>query len=88
MEQFTQRVFGLPSKEFFPKHSEILSSMRHLLVPGELQAHAVKLAAAVKERLPALLPHGKEVRACNACAEPWTVKRYAMPQREQCQYRN
>lgn len=32
VEQFTQRVFGLPSKEFFPKHSQVLRDLRHLLV--------------------------------------------------------
>ncbi len=57
-------MFGLPSKEFFPKHSEVLQSMRHLLVPGQLQAMAEKLAEAARARMPTLLPHGKEVGTC------------------------
>jgi hypothetical protein len=28
VEQFTQRVFGLPSKDFFPKHFQILQDLR------------------------------------------------------------
>jgi hypothetical protein len=28
VQQFTERVFGLPSKEFFPKHFEILTELR------------------------------------------------------------
>ncbi|GAX85351.1 hypothetical protein CEUSTIGMA_g12768.t1 [Chlamydomonas eustigma] len=45
VEQFTQRVFGLPSKEFFPKHAHILRDLRHLLVPSELLGHAMKLTS-------------------------------------------
>lgn len=35
MEQFTQRVFGLPSRDFFPKHFQILQDLRqaHSLMP-------------------------------------------------------
>ena len=47
VEQFTQRVFGLPSREFFPKHSAVLRDLRHLLVPAELGGHAAGLAEKV-----------------------------------------
>lgn len=68
MEQFTQRVFGLPSKQFFPKHSQILQDMRHLLVPGMLGSHAEKLATKVQQHLPLVLPVGSSKVGCCAVA--------------------
>lgn len=56
VQQFTSRVFGLPSKEFFPKHSNILKDLRHLLVPSELLAHSLKLSSRVERLLPAAFP--------------------------------
>ncbi len=61
IEQFTQRVFGLPSKQFFPKHSFILQSLRHLLVPGELHVHAENLSERALFILERAFPHEKEV---------------------------
>ncbi|KAJ9528576.1 hypothetical protein QJQ45_020446 [Haematococcus lacustris] len=49
VEQFTQRVFGLPSKEFFPRHSQLLTDLREQLpqtaLTGPLQ---VELYGAVR----------------------------------------
>jgi hypothetical protein len=38
VEQFTQRIYGLPSSEFFSRHEDLLASLRGLLVPAQLQA--------------------------------------------------
>lgn len=59
VEQFTQRVFGLPSKEFFPKHSAVLRDLRHLLVPAELGSHAAKLA----EKVLMFLSHDRNLKS-------------------------
>uniref|UniRef100_A0A7S0VC43 Cytochrome P450 n=1 Tax=Polytomella parva TaxID=51329 RepID=A0A7S0VC43_9CHLO len=45
VEQFTQRVFGLPSQTFFPVHSAVLSALRNLLVPGKLADISEKVAS-------------------------------------------
>ena len=58
MEQFTQRVFQLPSKEFFPKHFHILTELRHLLVPGLLQDKAQRMTSRVVDLLPKVMPAG------------------------------
>eukprot|EP00198_Chlamydomonas_reinhardtii_P014318 XP_001703655.1 predicted protein [Chlamydomonas reinhardtii] len=39
VEQFTQRVFGLTSRLFFPLHFKMLTELRHLLVPASIAAH-------------------------------------------------
>jgi len=59
VEQFTQRVFGLPSTEFFPQHSKMLMNLRHLLVPGRLKDHADQLIVKFHEHAPALLSGDK-----------------------------
>ena len=66
VQQFTQRVFGLPSREFFPKHSNILRDLRHLLVPAELQAHSLQLSKNVERLLPAAFPHDSQVELFGA----------------------
>lgn len=78
VEQFTQRAFGMPSKEFFPKHSNILKDMRHMLVPAELGAHAAKLSQAAVPLISKLFPDGQEVRlACGrkSSVAPFNVNR-------------
>ncbi len=67
MEQFTQRVFGLPSKEFFPRHSDVLVALRHLLVPAVLKQHAAQLAELAQQQL-SRWPTGKKV--CVVCGLP------------------
>lgn len=37
VEQFTQRIYGLPSKDFFAHHEGLLATLRQLLVPAQLQ---------------------------------------------------
>ncbi|KAJ9527737.1 hypothetical protein QJQ45_000431 [Haematococcus lacustris] len=52
VEQFTQRVFGLPSKEFFPRHSQLLADLRQgqaARPPDSLNWHAADLLAALVE---------------------------------------
>ena len=51
VEHFTQRVFGMPSAEFFPSHQLMLSTLRKALVPAELARHLQRLAALVLQRL-------------------------------------
>jgi hypothetical protein len=43
VKQFTQRVYGLPSSEFFGIHEQLLHKLRSLLVPDQIQQHAYKL---------------------------------------------
>ncbi|KAG2434321.1 hypothetical protein HYH02_012343 [Chlamydomonas schloesseri] len=52
VEQFTQRVFGLTSRLFFPLHFKMLTELRHLLVPASIAEHMQGLG----ERALALLP--------------------------------
>ena len=51
VEHFTQRVFGMPSAEFFPNHQLMLSTLRKALVPAELPQHLQQLAALMLQRL-------------------------------------
>ena len=51
VEHFTQRVFGMPSAEFFPSHQLMLSTLRKALVPAELAQHLQRLAALMLQRL-------------------------------------
>jgi hypothetical protein len=60
VEQFTMRVFGLPSTEFFPKHKECLQHLRHLLAPGCLPALLAKFSATFLRNL-RTLPHDGQV---------------------------
>ncbi|CAL5225964.1 g8766 [Coccomyxa viridis] len=48
---FTQRVFMLPSEQFFPKHTLMLSTLRKALVPAELAQHMQRLAVLISQRL-------------------------------------
>ena len=64
VEQFTARVFGLPSREFFPKHANVLRDLRHLLVPAELHVHATELAGKVAALMGASFPLDKQVGPC------------------------
>ena len=54
IQPFTQRVFGLPSDRFFPKHSAMLAALRGLLAPDSLRSRLQPVAAAMQERLHAL----------------------------------
>ena len=49
--QFTQRVFMLPSEQFFPKHTLMLSTLRKALVPAELAQHMQRLAVLMSQHL-------------------------------------
>ena len=40
VEHFTQRVFQLPSSQFFPQHHHLLTSLRSILTPDQLHHHA------------------------------------------------
>lgn len=51
IEHFTQRVFMLPSQQFFPKHALMLSTLRKALVPAELAQHMQRLAILMFQRL-------------------------------------
>lgn len=43
VEQFTERVYGLPSAEFFALHEPLLATLRQLLVPDKLEVLAQQL---------------------------------------------
>ncbi|KAG1666305.1 hypothetical protein FOA52_004786 [Chlamydomonas sp. UWO 241] len=66
VEQFTARVFGLPSSEFFPKHAQLLKDLRHLLVPAELEAHVQSLSSKVHALSSGALPEGQTVELYGA----------------------
>ncbi len=63
VEQFTQRVFGLPSKHFFPQHETMLRTLRSLLGPDDLP----DLARSLLDHMGPLLashPHHKVQVGC------------------------
>ena len=62
VERFTQRVFKLPSKDFFPQHMALLDALRSLLHPGHLQELADIQLAAMRHEADAVLPAAGEVR--------------------------
>ena len=41
----------LPSEQFFPKHTLMLSTLRKALVPAELAQHMQRLAVLMSQRL-------------------------------------
>ena len=41
----------LPSEQFFPKHTLMLSTLRKALVPAELAQHMQRLAVLISQRL-------------------------------------
>jgi cytochrome P450 len=51
VEQFTQRVFGLPPADFLPKHHLLLATLRHQMVPAALPAHAHRMLPALRRGL-------------------------------------
>ena len=60
MKRFTQRVFGLPSRSFFPVHQAALQAVRLTLVPDRLATHAASLANSLQNGL-ATWPKAGEV---------------------------
>lgn len=63
IEQFTQRVFCLPSKLFFSRHTKMLAALRHLLSPSTLQQHMQALEASMRAQLEHSWPDGGRVRS-------------------------
>ncbi|GLC34215.1 hypothetical protein PLESTB_001610000 [Pleodorina starrii] len=59
VEQFTQRVFGLTSKIFFPLHFKMLTELRHLLVPGALAEQMQSLGTRALQLLPCYVHHAQ-----------------------------
>ncbi|GIL85106.1 hypothetical protein Vretifemale_13735 [Volvox reticuliferus] len=59
VEQFTQRVFGLTSRLFFPLHSKMLTELRHLLVPGALAERMETLGTRALQLLPCYVHHAQ-----------------------------
>ncbi|KAL4421354.1 hypothetical protein ABPG75_010645 [Micractinium tetrahymenae] len=51
VQQFTHRVFGLPPKHFFSRHTTMLQTLRHLLVPVMLPEHTARLLRLLLARL-------------------------------------
>jgi hypothetical protein len=45
VKQFTQRIYQLPAAEFFSRHEELLTSLRQLLAPSQLDGMARQLLA-------------------------------------------
>ncbi|GLI64265.1 hypothetical protein VaNZ11_007480 [Volvox africanus] len=66
VEQFTQRVFGLTSRLFFPLHSKMLMELRHLLVPGALAERMQSLGMRAMQLLPCYVHHA-QVDLCSLC---------------------
>ncbi|EIE20039.1 hypothetical protein COCSUDRAFT_83555 [Coccomyxa subellipsoidea C-169] len=69
IQPFTQRVFGLPSDRFFPKHSAMLAALRGLLAPDSLRSRLQPVAAAMQKRLHALWGDCGEVGLLEAVKE-------------------
>ncbi|KAG2423055.1 hypothetical protein HXX76_015571 [Chlamydomonas incerta] len=57
VEQFTQRVFGLTSRLFFPLHFKMLTELRHLLVPASISQHMQALGSRALALLPCYVHH-------------------------------
>lgn len=51
VEQFTDRVYGIPSAEFFPVHEQLLATLRDLLSPDKLEVMAQQLLQYAEEHL-------------------------------------
>eukprot|EP01023_Acetabularia_acetabulum_P006334 TRINITY_DN12647_c0_g1_i1.p1 TRINITY_DN12647_c0_g1~~TRINITY_DN12647_c0_g1_i1.p1 ORF type:complete len:506 (+),score=46.06 TRINITY_DN12647_c0_g1_i1:52-1569(+) len=51
VEHFTQRIFGLPSGQFFKQHERLLLNLRHLLVPNNLQDLGRKYIEVVEKHI-------------------------------------
>ncbi|EFJ41941.1 hypothetical protein VOLCADRAFT_119569 [Volvox carteri f. nagariensis] len=66
IEQFTQRVFGLTSRVFFPLHSKMLKELRELLVPAMLTDHMQSLGTRALQLLPSYVHHD-QVDLCSLC---------------------
>ena len=66
IEHFTQRVFGLPSALFFPRHADLLGTLRGLLSPGNLPAHMHSLLGLMAARLHHLCPEDADVSGPSA----------------------
>ncbi|KAK9821864.1 hypothetical protein WJX74_006795 [Apatococcus lobatus] len=77
VERFTQRVFGLPSKDFFPQHMAMLDALRGLLTPLHLHELAKVQLAAMEEAADVVLPCEGEVElmeAVNQILTPAAIK--------------
>ena len=60
VERFTHRVFGLPSKDFFPQHMAMLDALRGLLTPQHMHGLAQVQLAAMRDAADTILPaHGE-----------------------------
>ncbi|KAK9866545.1 hypothetical protein WJX84_008214 [Apatococcus fuscideae] len=60
VERFTNRVFGLPSKDFYPQHMAMLDALRGLLTPQHMHGLAQVQLAAMRDAADAILPaHGE-----------------------------
>ena len=75
VERFTQRVFGLPSEDFFPQHMAMLDAVRGLLTPTHLQHLARAQLSAMEEAAELVLPCdgkvGKHLQS-GAPVQSWT----------------
>ena len=60
-------------REFFPKHSNVLRDLRHLLVPAELGSHAAALA----EKVSALLSNHRIIGTASG-SDKGIVELYAL----------
>jgi hypothetical protein len=68
VEQFTQRIYGLPSSEFFSRHEDLLATLRGLLVPAQLQELGRDLIQYALPQLQQWQQEGK-VRAFASCRD-------------------
>ncbi|WIA16335.1 hypothetical protein OEZ85_013034 [Tetradesmus obliquus] len=59
VKRFTQRVYGLPSSEFFERHEPLLATLRQLLVPAELEVLGQRLLRYAGPQLQAWQQQGK-----------------------------
>lgn len=67
MEQFTQRIYGLPSKDFFAQHEALLATLRQLLVPAQLQDMGRQLMGYAAPQLLLWQEQGEVGGAGHAC---------------------
>ncbi|KAK9812081.1 hypothetical protein WJX73_004676 [Symbiochloris irregularis] len=51
VEQFTQRIFGIPSGPFFDRHLDILNALRMLLTAQHLRSHQQALIQHMRQHL-------------------------------------
>eukprot|EP00878_Enallax_costatus_P026804 GHUV01028803.1.p1 GENE.GHUV01028803.1~~GHUV01028803.1.p1 ORF type:complete len:247 (+),score=65.51 GHUV01028803.1:153-893(+) len=66
VEQFTERVYGLPSAEFFSLHEQLLTTLRQLLTPDKLEVMAKQLIQYAQPQLDDWKQQGR-VELWSAC---------------------